>query len=354
MFSDTKDGDIPVPYEEWHPTTYPYPAEGNRSASLSEGRYEDTAGWHTRAISDIEAYFVHISFAIDTSRSPRRGGTVSGSGTYYEGDTCTLTATPNSGYKFDYWERAADGAIRTSDSFSFEVTQYEFWTAHFSLDDDSSDESSEEPPEYFTVSTNVAPPNSGTVTGGGQYEENTQCTLTATAARGYYFSIWKSSTGQTSSANPMTFYVTADITWTAMFGTHRLIYFDRSGSGIDVPGDATVTVDFDPKKWTCEAYGQDHDVSLTVAPSWAAASTITAQGEFPLPHATITIAGGSTFTIGLTANTHCSAGIYPEITAIVVIQQMNVGTFTLEVPLTVGTQSTATITASGGSITALN
>lgn len=266
----------------------------------------------------------------------------------------TLYARPKQGYQFKWFYIDALGN-RTDNPFhyGYQDQGYITATAYFEPSGgDSSDESSEEPPEYFTVSTDVAPPNSGTVTGGGQYEENTQCTLTATAAQGYYFSIWKSSTGQTSPANPMTFYVTADISWTAMFGTHRLIYFDRSGSGIDVPGDATVTVDFDPKKWTCEAHGQDHDVSLTVAPSWAASSTITAQGEFPLPHSTI--AAGSAFTIGLTANTSCRAGIYPTVTAVVVIQQMNVGTFTLEVPLTVGTQSTATITASGGSITALN
>ena len=290
--------------------------------------------------------------------------TSSGSDAHYSWTWYEITATPATGYRLDHleytytYEDLWDGGT-TTDSYSggsptsFQETQnldtyYHYGnytlssvTAYFVAD----------PGTYFTVSTDVAPPNSGTVTGGGQYEENTQCTLTATAAQGYYFSIWKSSTGQTSSANPMTFYVTADITWTAMFGTHRLIYFDYSGTPL-VPGDATVTVDFDPKLWTCEEYGQDHAVTLTVTPSWSAPSTISNQQEFPLTKSTLE--GGSTFTIGFTANTHCDAGVYPEITAIVVIQQMNVGTFTIEVPLTVGTQSMSTITASNGRVISLN
>lgn len=204
----------------------------------------------------------------------------------------------------------------------------------------------------YTVTTEAKYAAGGTVTGGGTYATGTTITLEATANPGYQFAGWKSSAGDTESSPSFSYTVNSNITWTAYFGTRRLIYFDRTGAGIDVPGDATVTIDFDPKVWTCEEYGYDHKVTMDVAPSWGSITSIDKQETFSLPHSTI--AGGSTFTIGLTAFTYCDAGVYPTITAMVVIQQLNVGTFTLEVPLTVGTQSTAAITASGGRITALN
>ena len=57
------------------------------------------------------------------------GGTVSGSGTYSENSTATITATPNSGYKFINW---SDGT--TSASKSFIVNSNLSYTANFDLD----------------------------------------------------------------------------------------------------------------------------------------------------------------------------------------------------------------------------
>lgn len=155
-----------------------------------------------------------------------------------------------------------------------------------------------------------------------------------------------------------------------MSDTYKLCYssrntqlaFKKSGAnrysliykkGTVSQNDADVYIDFDPKMWTCLAYGVNHDVRLSVKPSWqSSTSTISAMTTFHLPYATIV--GGNTFTIALNALTHCDAEVYPVITAILVVQQANVGTFTKEIQLTVGVQSTATISASGGRITALN
>lgn len=57
---------------------------------------------------------------ISVSASPSAGGTVSGGGTYYDGDVITISASANPGYRFGHWER--DGVFYSnSSSFTYEV-----------------------------------------------------------------------------------------------------------------------------------------------------------------------------------------------------------------------------------------
>ena len=64
-----------------------------------------------------------------------------------------------------------------------------------------------------TITTNVSPANSGTVTGAGTYYENTECTLEATANHGYVFQKWNDN----NTDNPRTITVTGNATYTANF-----------------------------------------------------------------------------------------------------------------------------------------
>ena len=57
----------------------------------------------------------------------------------------------------------------------------------------------------------------GTVEGAGEYEENAEATLTATAAEGYEFTCWTSGEDTVSTANPYTFAVTANLALVANF-----------------------------------------------------------------------------------------------------------------------------------------
>lgn len=65
-------------------------------------------------------------YTITANASPAAGGTVSGAGTYYEGLTCTLTATANAGFEFQNW---SDG--NTENPRSFTVTGNATYTAVF-------------------------------------------------------------------------------------------------------------------------------------------------------------------------------------------------------------------------------
>ena len=63
----------------------------------------------------------------------------------------------------------------------------------------------------------TATAENGTVTGAGEYEENAEATLTATANDGYEFTCWTSGEDTVSTANPYTFAVTANVALVANF-----------------------------------------------------------------------------------------------------------------------------------------
>ena len=62
--------------------------------------------------------------------NPGNGGTVSGSGNFASGETATVTATPNSGYKFVRWEENGK-EVSTDATYSFTVTANRNLTAIF-------------------------------------------------------------------------------------------------------------------------------------------------------------------------------------------------------------------------------
>ncbi|MCI9506641.1 MAG: hypothetical protein HFF62_08605, partial [Oscillospiraceae bacterium] len=138
------------------------------------------------------------------------GGRVTGSGTYEENASVTVTATPESGYHFVEWTE--DGsAVSTEESYTFTVTGDRTLTAVFEKDEDPT------PPEpvQFTVTVEAGP--GGTVSGGGTYEENATVTVTATPESGYHFVRWTENGGKVSGEIRYTFTVTSDRTLTAVF-----------------------------------------------------------------------------------------------------------------------------------------
>ena len=125
-------------------------------------------------------------------------GTVSGGGTYYSGTTATLTATPNSGYHFLYWN---DGL--TTNPRTVTVTGDATYTAYFEQDTVA----------RYTISVVSSNNNWGTVSGGGTFDEGTAVVLTATANSGYHFEKWQDNVTD----NPRTVTVTANATYVAIF-----------------------------------------------------------------------------------------------------------------------------------------
>lgn len=129
-------------------------------------------------------------------------GTVSGGGTFAQGATTTITATPLSGYTFTQWSDGSTQAQRT-----ITVTGNATYTAYFTA-------GGSEPQQYLiTVVSNN--PERGTVTGGGLYDAGAMITITAEPFAGYEFVQWHD--GNTNDFRTIT--VTADATYTAYFRT---------------------------------------------------------------------------------------------------------------------------------------
>ena len=143
------------------------------------------------------------NYNISVSANPTNGGTVSGSGTYQEGQSCTVNATANAGYSFTNWTENGN-VVSTNARYTFTVTGNRTLVANFTV-------------QSYTINVAASPNYGGTVSGGGSYNYGQSCTLTATPAANYTFVNWTKQ-GQVVSTNASyTFTVTESATYLANF-----------------------------------------------------------------------------------------------------------------------------------------
>ena len=69
-------------------------------------------------------------YTVSATASPTAGGTISGAGSYASGATCTLTATPATGYEFTKWTKNGT-QVSTNATYSFTVTGNASYVANF-------------------------------------------------------------------------------------------------------------------------------------------------------------------------------------------------------------------------------
>ena len=72
------------------------------------------------------------NFTITVSANPSNGGTVTGGGTYQQGQSCTVSATANNGYTFTNWTENSN-VVSTNASYTFTVSGNRTLVAHFSI-----------------------------------------------------------------------------------------------------------------------------------------------------------------------------------------------------------------------------
>lgn len=142
-------------------------------------------------------------FTINVSANPNNGGTVSGGGTYNEGTSCTVRATPNAGYTFTNWTENGN-VVSTNLRYTFVVTGNRNLVANFTM-------------STYTITATADPTTGGTVAGGGTFNQGQSCTLTATPATGYNFVNWTKNGQQVSTNATYTFTVTESATYVAHF-----------------------------------------------------------------------------------------------------------------------------------------
>lgn len=116
-------------------------------------------------------------YTVDARPMPDTAGIVVGMGTFFENDTCTLSATPNVGFAFVDWTE--DGqSVSTCPDYTFPVTSNRILIANFSL-------------ITYEISVEAVPENGGTVIGSGLYGYGSLATVEAQANDTYHFINWK-------------------------------------------------------------------------------------------------------------------------------------------------------------------
>ena len=151
----------------------------------------------------LVANFTLNTYTIATAANPAAGGTVSGAGEYNHGESCTVTATANTGYTFSNWTENGT-VVSTNSSYTFTVEGNRNLVANFSN-------------ITYTITVSANPSNSGTATGGGTYNHGQSCTVIATSADGYTFTNWTENGSVVSTNANYTFTVTGDRALVANF-----------------------------------------------------------------------------------------------------------------------------------------
>ena len=155
-------------------------------------------------IQDITVGGGGTSYTINVSANPTNGGTVTGGGTYSQGQSCTVSATANNGYTFTNWTENGT-VVSTNRNYTFTVNGNRTLVANFQMQ------------QNYTISVSANPTNGGTVTGGGSYQQGQSCTVSATPATGYTFLRWTENGNQVSTNANYTFTVTSNRTLVAQF-----------------------------------------------------------------------------------------------------------------------------------------
>ncbi|MCR5659884.1 MAG: hypothetical protein K6G25_11250 [Bacteroidales bacterium] len=160
--------------------------------------------------------------SISVSANPSDGGSVTGSGNYQQGQTCTLTASPNPGYSFVCWMKNGN-QVSVNSTYSFIVTESASYVAIFQQNN-------------YSISATISPSNGGSITGTGSYHYGDYCVLTATPNSGYAFVNWTENGSVVATNSRYSFSVTENRNLVANFtqvvmGNLQFYLYDSGGDG---------------------------------------------------------------------------------------------------------------------------
>lgn len=144
-------------------------------------------------------------------------GTVTGSGTYPEGMTIEISATPAENAVFNGW---SDG--NTDNPRSITVTQDMTFTALFEAVQT----------QYYTITVRSESPFLGSVYGGGTYPANSVINIGATPNSGFHFAGWQDGDMN----NPRAITVTEDAEYIASFSANPVETYTVTVSYVETQG----------------------------------------------------------------------------------------------------------------------
>ncbi len=284
--------------------------DGGLSADLPSDITEDLAG-NTRVSGgavDMGAYETTVTQytltlnATDGTVTPNPAG-----GTYDDGTSVTLTATPDSGYEFTGWSGDASG---TTNPLTITMDADKTVTAIFTVIQRTLTLNA-------TNGSATAAPNPST----GTYDDGTVVTLTATPDAGYVFTGWSGDASGTT--NPLNITMDADKTVTANFGpiqrtltvnaTNGSVATNPNPTGGTYDDGTSVTLTATPNAgykftgWSGDASGTTNPLTITMD----ADKTVTAMFSKIQLTVTINATNGS-----VTTNPNPVSGTYDDGTSV--------------------------------------
>ena len=221
------------------------------------------------------------SYTVSVSANPTEGGTVTGGGSFSQGQSCTVSATPATGYTFSNWTENGS-VVSTNANYTFTVNANHTLVANFTVN-------------TYTINVSANPNYGGNVTGGGTFNYGQSCTVNATAATGYTFTNWTENGSVVSTNAAYTFTVNANHNLVANFtqNTYTVTVAANPTNGGNVTGGGTFN------------YGQSCTVSATAATGYTFANW-TENGSVVSTNAnySFTVNANRTLVANFTANTY--------------------------------------------------
>ena len=270
------------------------------------------------------AVFVQ-QLSLSLSASPAEGGTVSGDGTYLDGDNVTATATANPNFRFVRWTESGSG-VSNDAAYSFTLTASRTLVAEF------------EPIASFSVTLSAEPAEGGAVSGNGTYTEGTNVLISATPNPNYSFVHWADADNGNAEVSTSPSYtiasIAANVNYVAIFEPttlpqHTINLSTEPAEGGTVTGSGiytestTATAEANPNPGYLFEGWFESDVlqSIDMAYSFTVTASRTLEARFKL---------APTYTVTLSADPAAGGvvtgdGSYAQSTPVTVVATANTG-----------------------------
>jgi hypothetical protein len=161
-----------------------------------------TNGVGTAYTTPASTFTTTVHWTVSTSAQPSAGGSTTGNGSYLDGTTVTVTATPKPGYGFLSWtEPGVQGVVSTSFTYTFAVRKHRMLFANFA--------------PLYTISAST--PGNGTVSGSGIYTGTTSVTVKAMPGQGFSLLNWTENGTPVSTSPNYTFAIGSNRTLVANY-----------------------------------------------------------------------------------------------------------------------------------------